>query len=76
MSWTKRGKRQVVAPTIFVAIAVCEGQEVEFKPPRSPKRTKAKPGSQQKIAVLARRLERGEELWNDGDRKYPHEFRP
>jgi hypothetical protein len=75
MSWTNRGCRRVVAPNLFVAIAVCEGQEVSFTPPRSPKRTKAKPGSRQKIRVLASRLERGEELWNEADRKYPHVLR-
>lgn len=70
MSWTNRGCRLVVAPTIFVAIAIADGVEVDFTPPREPAPTRAKPGSRKKVEVLAKRLLHGQELWSDRDRSY------
>jgi hypothetical protein len=67
MAWRDRQIVRVIAPTIFVAIAVTGGHEVDFRPPRNPKRTKAKPGTQGKVNVLACRVLRGEELWSSSD---------
>lgn len=68
MSWTNRETRRIPAPSIFVAIAVCDGYETEYRPPRRCQPTRAMPGTAEKVAVLAKRLARGEELWHECDR--------
>ena len=40
-----------------------------FEPTKKPEPTDAAPGTWSKVEVLAARLERGEELWHDLDRK-------
>ncbi|MCH2369345.1 MAG: hypothetical protein MK324_02265 [Pirellulales bacterium] len=40
----------------------------EFQPESKPSPTNAPPGSDYKIDVLMKRLESGEDLWNDRDR--------
>ena len=44
------------------------GNGEEFRPEDKPAPTNAAPGSNLKIDVLMKRLEAGEELWNDLDR--------
>jgi len=40
---------------------------MDFEPTKIPLPTGAPPGTQEKVQVLAERLQRGEELWNDND---------
>ena len=43
------------------------GDDQEFEPTRKPKPTRVAPGSDDKVMLLRRRVELGEELWHDQD---------
>lgn len=53
-------------PNVFSEIDMV-GSDMDFEPTKIPLPTGAMPGTQEKVEVLAMRLQRGEELWCDGD---------
>ena len=62
----RRGK--IPAGTIHTALEAADLHlDMNFRPATPLASTRARPGSAAKVAVLARRIERGEDLWACGD---------